>query len=175
MKKTLWLIFLSLCILLFSACGSDHGTASDTSDGTGSFHSVTQDVFPDAPPTLPVVFGEEQITAWRGTYSWETKNALGIGQAVCADSMHPIDIMKELPIVTAREDCAFVFDAPPDSMTVRRYPLGMMPSYENYETIIVEGSNISLSEGAALYEVIAKWEMSDKTYSGEVHYAFRIE
>ena len=51
----------------------------------------------------------------------------------------------------------------------------MMPSYENYETIIVEGSNISLSEGAALYEVIAKWEMSDKTYSGEVHYAFRIE
>jgi hypothetical protein len=89
--------------------------------------------------------------------------------------MHPIDIMKELPIVTAGEDCAFVFDAPPDSMTVRRYPLGMMPSYENYETIIVEGSNISLSEGAALYEVIAKWEMSDKTYSGEVHYAFRIE
>ena len=161
MKKTLWLIFLSLCILLFSACGSDHGTASDTSDGTGSFHSVTQDVFPDAPPTLTVVCGEESVTAWRGTYSWETNNALGIGTpgsglAVCADSMHPIDIMKELPIVTAGEDCAFVFDAPPDSMTVRRYPLGMMPSYENYETIIVEGSNISLSEGAALYEVIAK-------------------
>ena len=72
MKKTLWLIFLSLCILLFSACGSDHATASDTSDGTGSFLSVTEKVFPDAPPTLTVVCGEESVTAWRGTYSWET-------------------------------------------------------------------------------------------------------
>ncbi len=174
MKKTFWLIFLSLSVFLFSACGS-HSENPDASDGTGSFHSVTQDIFPDAPPTLTVSCGEVQVTAWRGTYSWETHNALGIGQAVCADSMHPLDVMKELPMVTAGEDCAFVFDAPPDSMTVRRYPLGMMPSYENFETIIVEGSSISLSEGAALYEVIAKWEKSDETYSGDAHYAFRTE
>ena len=37
------------------------------------------------------------------------------------------------------------------------------------------GESPAVLEGAALYEVIAKWEMSDKTYSGEVHYAFRIE
>lgn len=167
----LTVLFL-ICVFVLTGCRLISPDDVGADSGTPTF---VQKRFPDAPPSLTVISGEEQITAWRGTYSWETKNALGIGQAVCADSMHPIDIMKELPIVTAGEDCAFVFDAPPDSMTVRRYPLGMMPSYENYETIIVEGSYISLSEGAALYEVIAKWEMSDKTYSGEVHYAFRIE
>ena len=67
MKKTLWLIFLSLCVFLFFACGSQSET-SDTSDGTVGVPTVTENVFPDAPPNLTVTSGEEQIIAWRGTY-----------------------------------------------------------------------------------------------------------
>ena len=128
MKMRLWFMYLLLCIVLLSSCAVDG--AAETFAETGEFHSVTQEVFPDAPPTLTVVYGEEQITAWRGTYSWETVNALGIGQAVQADSMHPLDAVKDFPEefpvlhVAEGESVALYCDAIYDSRTVRYYPDG---------------------------------------------------
>ena len=175
MKKTLWLIFLSLCVFLFSACGSDHGATSDTSDGTGSFHSVTQEVFPDAPPSLTVISGEESVTAWRGTYSWERVNALGIGQAVCADSMHPLDaandFSEEFPVLRAKDGDSLQlhFDVPPDSMSVRYYPDG----WDSYDPAAISYTS-AFEVKTGLYEIIAEWNDTTENYSGMVHYAFRV-
>lgn len=175
MKKTLWLIFLSLGVFLLSACGS-HSENPDASDGTGSFHSVTQEVFPEVPPTMTVVCGDASITAWRGTYSWETHNLLGIGQAVCADSMHPLDAARdfpeEFPVLNAEDGDSLQvhFDVPPDSMSVRYYPDG----WDSYDpSSICYSSQIDVRTG--LYEIIAEWNKPTENYSGEVHYAFRVE
>lgn len=169
------MILMLICAYTVTSCRTavpaDVGSGSDSD--TPAF--VEQETFPDIPPTLTVSCGEEQITAWRGTYSWEVVNALGIGQAVCADSMHPLEVLETVPVLTAGADIQLFFDAPPDSMIIRRYPLGAMQSYENYETIITDGGRMSLSDGTALYEVIAGWDKSDKTYSGDAYYAFRTE
>lgn len=175
MKKTLYLIFLLLCVFLFSACGSAYGATSDTSDGKGGFHSVTQEVFPDAPPSLTVISGEESVTAWRGTYSWERVNALGIGQAVQADSMHPLDAAndfpEEFPVLRAKDGDSLQlhFDAPPDSMSVRYYPDG----WDSYDPAAISYTS-QIEVRAGLYEIVAEWTKPTENYSGKVHYAFRL-
>ena len=169
---------LLLCTLLFTSCAVDG--AAETFAETGEFHSVTQEVFPDAPPTLTVVYGEEQITAWRGTYSWETVNALGIGQAVQADSMHPLDAVKDFPEefpvlhVAEGESVALYFDAIYNSRTVRYYPDGW-DSYDAAE-IHTTGPRTSpkMQVKTGLYEIIAEWNDTTENYSGTVHYAFRV-
>jgi len=181
MKKTLYLIFLSLCVFLFFACGSAHRATSDTSDGKGGFHSVTQEVFPDAPPSLTVISDEESVTAWRGTYSWETHNLLGIGQAVQADSMHPLDAARDYPEefpvlhISEGESVELYFDALYDSRTVRYYPDGW-DSYDAAE-IHTTGPRTSpkMRVKTGLYEIIAEWNDTTENYSGTVHYAFRVE
>ncbi len=180
MKKMLWLLSLVLSISLFTACGGNSAQA-DAVDGTGSFLSVTQEVFPDAPPTMTVVCGEEQITAWRGTYSWETVNALGIGQAVQADSMHPLDAAKDFPeafpVLHAADGDAvqLYFDALYDSKTVRYYPDGW-DSYDAAEIYTTgSGTSPTIHVKTGLYEFIVTWDKQTENYSGTVHYAFRVE
>lgn len=165
-------VLVLICVFVLTGCRLVSTDDIGADSGTPTF---VQKSFPDAPPMLTVVYGEEQITAWRGTYSWETFNALGIGQAVQADSMHPLDDLTEIPVLTVDDDAVFSFDAAPDDITVRRYPLDGMVSYDTYETIIVDGSGLSLPDGAALYEVIAEWNKKNETYSGDAYYAFRTE
>lgn len=175
MKRLFWLLVLILSVTLLAACGK---TAADNENtaGTGTFLSVAQDVFPDAPPFLTVISDEESVTAWRGTYSWERVNALGIGQAVQADSMHPIDAAndfpEEFPVLRAKDGDSLQlhFDVPPDSMSVRYYPDG----WDSYDPAAISyTSQFELRTG--LYEIIAEWNKPSENYSGKVHYAFRIE
>lgn len=180
MRKRFWFMhMLLLCMMLFSSCAVD-GAAAETFAETGEFRSVTQDVFPDAPPMMTVVCGEEQIIAWRGTYSWETVNALGIGQAVQADSMHPLDAARDYPEefpvlhISEGESVELYFDALYDSRTVRYYPDGW-DSYDAAE-IHTTGPRTSpkMQVKTGLYEIIAEWNDTTENYSGTVHYAFRV-
>ena len=180
MKMKLWLILLSLCVFMLFACGSDHGTTSDTTDGSGSFRSVTETGFPKAPPNMIVVCGEESVTAWRGTYSWHVLLDNGMGSGKHADSFHPLTAGDAVPVITAGDgaEVTLVFEIPAEvplpltSLEVRRYPADA-EAHEDYETVTAEGGVLTLTEDNALYEVIAAWDVSDGAYSGTAHYAFR--
>lgn len=181
MKQMLWLLILVLSISLLTACGGNSAQVG-TVDGTGSFLSVTQEVFPDAPPTMTVVCGEEQITAWRGTYSWNILLDNGMGRGKHADSMHPLTALDGVPVIAAHDGMEVTLrfevspetDLPVQSLEVRRYRIDTK-NFDEYETVTVEGTALMLTEDDALYEVIASWDVSDGAYSGTAHYAFRVE
>ena len=134
----------------------------------------------ETPPHLFVSVDGEPYKAWRGTYSWETVNASGIGCAVHADSMHPLDAAADhpgdMPLLGVSDGGAVQlrFDVPPDSMTVRYYPDGW-DSHDAADVRTWDGSTTALEVKSGLYEIIAEWSGNAENYSGEVHYAFRIE
>ena len=178
MKRLFWLLVLILSVTLLAACGK---TAADTENtaGTGTFLSVAQDVFPEAPPMMTVVCGEESVTAWRGTYSWHVQLDGDLGRGKQADSMHPLDV-SDIPVIAVGETTTvtLAFDVPQDaavpmqSIIVRRYRIDA-DDYEDYETVTADGTALTLTAEDALYEVIASWDVSDGAYSGDAHYAFR--
>ena len=175
MKRLFLLLVLLLSVVLLAACGGN----SAASDSTGSFLSVTQEVFPEAPPMMTVVCGEQSVTAWRGTYSWHVQLDGGMGRGKQADSMHPLAV-SDIPVVAVGETAAVTlsFDIPQDaavpmqSIIVRRYRIDA-DDYEDYETVAADGAVLTLTAEEALYEVIASWNVSGGAYSGEAHYAFR--
>ena len=170
-------VLVLICVFVLTGCRLISPDDVSADSGTPTF---VQKPFPDAPPSLTVISEEEQITAWRGTYSWETVSALGIGQAVQADSMHPLDAANDFPEefpvlhISEGESVELYFDALYDSRTVRYYPDGW-DSYDAAE-IHTTGPRTSpkMQVKTGLYEIIAEWNDTTENYSGTVHYAFRV-
>ncbi len=178
MKRMYRLLSLVLTVVLLTSCGGN-SVQADPADGTGSFLSVTQDVFPDAPPTMTIVCGEESVTAWRGSYSWHILLDNGMGRGKHADSMHPLSALDGVPVIAADDgtEVTLVFEVPEaelpvTSLEVRRYRTDA-EDYEDYETVTVDGTTLTLTGDDALYEVIASWDVSDGAYRGTARYAFR--
>ena len=175
MKRVFWLLILILSVSLFAACG---GKAAVT-ESTAGFLSVTQEVFPEAPPQMTVVCGEESVTAWRGSYSWHVLLEDGFRRGKQADSVHPLSssavpviAVGETTVVTLTFDIPQGTEIPIQSIEVRRYRIDA-DDYEDYETVTTDGGALTLTAEDALYEVIASWDVSDGAYNGEAHYAFR--
>ena len=66
------------------------------------------------PPEMTVVCNGKQITALRGTYSWEYQNEDGTSTAIEADSMHPLDAqeyMPDLPLAYSYQSSVSAFRA----------------------------------------------------------------
>ena len=175
MKRLFLLLVLLLSVVLLSACSEN---IAET-ENTGMFLSVTQESFPEAPPMMTIVCGEESVTAWRGTYSWHVMLDGDLGRGKQADSMHPLAV-SNVPVIAVGETTTvtLAFDIPQDaavpmqSIIVRRYRIDA-DDYEDYETVTADGTALTLTAEEALYEVIASWNVSDGAYSGEAHYAFR--
>ena len=125
------------------------------------------------PPELVVVLGDQEITAWKGTYSWMWEED-GVGQGVCADSLHPLEVMDDLPVLNGMpgDQLMLIFGGVPDKADVICYwvegkdltvcPMGDMSA----------GGQLTLPENCAgtLWIVEGKWESGE--YTGQAQYAF---
>ena len=167
------LILILACMCAVTGCRS---AAPTDIKGETQAPVMMQSDFPDEPPHLYVTCAESTVRAWRGTYSWEIRRPLGLGEAVMADSHHPLDIIDEIPFVAADSttEVSLTFAEHPDSITVNCYRPDGDPGAV-HSTVKINGTTFSLSEEDMLYEVIAEWNSDSRAYSGCVYYAFRTE
>lgn len=136
------------------------------------------------PPELVIVCNGEQITALKGTYSWEYKNEDGTCTGIEADSMHPLEskeYMSELPLayscISAIDafKAYLQFDIAPDDIEIRYWSTDCWNEFTaeskeldiQAETGLEDGMNTTshsakLLEGNYIYEVIAKWSSSEE-------------
>ena len=125
------------------------------------------------PPDLTVTCRGRTVTAWRGTYSWQWTDHLGSGEGVSSDSPHPLDVLKELPVLEAGpgDKILLSFSVEPDSITAARFSSEGLDSEEiGLET----GHSLALPEmgGHSVYMVQARWDQT--AVSGAAVYAFYI-
>lgn len=132
----------------------------------------------DSPPDLTVSCGAGEVTAWRGSYTWEWGDGI-TAQGVCADSPHPLDVLEELPILAAEpgDRLTLTAAARPDGLSVYAYRVEDIPASTR-----IEGTEVSLSGGNTLvlpengtgtvYEVRGTWDMD--TWGGSACYAFYV-
>ena len=146
------------------------------------------------PPELPVVSGEKQITALKGTYSWTYQNKDGTSTGIEADGMHPLECqeyMETLPIgystISSRDSflASFQFEVTPDEMLIQfwsadewNHPEAKSEelSVQAIEVDFADGRNTTdyqarLLEGNYIYQVIAKWNGREE-YGGTAYYSF---
>lgn len=144
---------------------NEHSVISDsTSPETNGM------VYP-SPPQLFLATEEGLIPAMTGTYSWRCPGSDGTTMFVEADSYHPLQSQKFLPVIETRESfIQLQFDSsyvPPYDMSIQCW------SDVHWDDIRAKGQSITavdnkipLFEGGYIYEITAKWS------SGIVHYAF---
>ena len=146
------------------------------------------------PPEMTVVCNGKQITALRGTYSWEYQNEDGTSTAIEADSMHPLEaqeFMTYLPLAYSYQSSVsafrayFQFVVAPDEIDVVYWSTDCWnkPSEDSRELEVqaievdfVDGSYstdhvMKLVDGNYIYEVVAKWNSSVE-YGGTAYYSF---
>lgn len=109
----------------------------------------------DGPPTLVVTCGEQEITAWRGSYSWHRLTKLKHRMGAVADSPHPLDVMEELPVLSARPgdrmELTFqaekksLFEAEPWEVHVMAYS-----AQEADDPFNAEGTEVPLQDGTLI-------------------------
>ena len=166
------------------------------SDGLGMSQDdiiIVPKVFKE-PPELTIVCGEEQVTALKGTYSWEYSNGDGTSTGIEADSLHPLDskeYMNELPLAYSYKSSVdsfkvhLQFEAAPDEVEIRYWDESCWNDYSvESEELIVQTLEVDyvdggfstdyiakLLEGNYMYEVVAKWNRSEN-YGGTARYSF---
>ena len=131
-------------------------------------------IFPLAPPHLAVICDETAVYAWRGTSSWMTVDADGMGSGIESDSPHPLQCKDSLPIleITKKSTISLRFEAAPSKITVKRYK-SSTTDYDDFDKIEVNGTSFEAKSGDYVYEIIASWNGTD--YNGTVYYAFKTE
>ena len=131
-------------------------------------------IFPLAPPYLAVICDETAVYAWRGTSSWMTVDADGMGSGIESDSPHPLQCKDSLPIleITKKSTISLRFEAAPSKITVKRYK-SSTTDYDDFNEIEVNGTSFEAKSGDYVYEIIASWNGTD--YNGTVYYAFKTE
>ena len=131
-------------------------------------------IFPLALPHLAVICDETAVYAWRGTSSWMTVVAEGMGSGIESDSPHPLQYKDSLPIleITKKSTISLRFEAAPSKITVKRYK-SSTTDYDDFNEIEVNGTSFEAKSGDYVYEIIASWNGTD--YNGTVYYAFKTE
>lgn len=132
----------------------------------------------EKPPALAVVCGDTSLGALMGTASWMYKNEDGTFSGINADSMHPLDSNSKeylLLLETTEPIAALRFQENPDSISVHCWDAKHWgDTFAESEPIAAKGNEISLKQGAYIYEVIATWD-SNEDYGGTVYYSFYID
>ena len=155
---------------------------------------MEQDGVLTEPPELTVVCNEKQITALRGTYSWEYQNKDGTSTAIEADSMHPLEskeYMPDLPLAYSAYSSVSSFRAhlqfpvTPDEVEIVYWNEDCWGNPSADKTVLpvktieidfADGSwgvdySAELIAGNCIYEIIARWNSSEE-YNGTAHYSF---
>jgi hypothetical protein len=118
------------------------------------------------------------LTALLGTYSWRYENEDGTMAGIEADSLHPLDAVKDLPAIIKSDDMSeieLIFSMPPDLFTVRRWLdkySGDAQAYgQYYEMMEVSNKAVALSNdgNGYVYEIHATWQQ------GNAYYAFYVK
>ncbi len=128
-----------------------------------------------SPPNLYILTKEgDSIRAMTGTYSWRWTDSNGQIHGVDADSPHPLQAQKYLPIIeTTEPSLQLQFDISTHGEPYDRRIQCWSDEY--WDMIDMEGQqlaitndSISLLEGGYIYELTARWN------HGTVHYAFYV-
>ena len=148
-------------------------TDSDAMEADVQLPSVPT-IFPLAPPYLSVIGDNNAVYAWRGTSSWMTVDADGMGSGIESDSPHPLQCKDSLPIleIVKKSTITLRFEAAPSKITVKRYK-SSTTDYDDFDEIEVNDTSFEAKSGDYVYEIIASWNGTD--YSGTVYYAFKTE
>lgn len=117
-------------------------------------------------PVLQIQDSEQTLLVSSGSYEWTLTLPDGTFQSTIACGAYPPDAADQLPLLTASEQTlplAWDCDAPPDSLTLRRWSL----SGEAMPELVLPDDSLSLTPGDWIYEISASWPQ------GSVCYAFR--
>lgn len=143
----------------------------------GLLNSENVTVILEKPPALSVISDETSFTALLGSYSWEQMNSDGTVEAIIADSAHPLDCQRLLPMFeTTEKTAALRFTEEPDSiLNVQCWSdEHWSDSTANSEAVAVHGNTIELKSGGYIYEITAQWE-AESGYGGTAHYSVYIK
>lgn len=112
---------------------------------------------------------KHKATALLGTRSWRRWNS-----AYSADSLHPLDSVGFMPVITKTEELKVItlsFASAPDEYSARYWTednIGKIEEYETKDTAVeINNNTITLpeSELGLIYEIHAIWSQGDAYYS----------
>lgn len=144
-------------------------------------------------PALTVIYGDETLTALKGTNSWRYSNGDGTQTCIEADSMHPLQSKEYMPSLNLLPSIrssveplrAYLeWEVMPDDISVRcrsaaHWGKSESQSEEIPVSILMFDSEpptaslatIKLKDGDYVYEVSAKWNRFEN-WGGSAHYSF---
>lgn len=191
--RTLSVIVLALFLLTTSSCYNNHepnNTEINYSETvTANEQDNTQTII-KTPPALSVIYGNESITALKGTSSWKYANDDGTSTAIESDSMHPLQAKEYMTPLVLMPSIYSHFDPHtaylcweyvPDSVSVKCWNESCWNKFDSEFTeitVTVPDStsedkyfSFNINDGNYIYEVIATWEDNQK-YGGTAYYSF---
>lgn len=126
------------------------------------------------PPKLEIVYDGGQFEGTKGTFSWFYDTGDGTWTAVCADSLHPLQMMKHLQMVSCgSSQIRLQFEDDPDSVSVRCWPDSQWGKPDAVsEAVSVWNHTAELKSGAWIYEVTATWNEDGSSFHGTATYVF---
>lgn len=131
----------------------------------------------DEPPDLVVICEEQEVTAWKGSYSWTRPAGSDRMEGTIACGPAPLDVIEDLPVIFAEagDQVVLIFAGVPDKLQVKYYLAeDQTAESQSVEQSLMSGNVLVLPEGDAgkVYEVHAKWESGGN--DGSALYAFYI-
>ncbi len=172
MKTTLSILLLTAALLLAGCTSAGAGDPMPMPPETDAQNADAADPFGFL--AMEAHFGKAKVRAWRGTFSWTSDNGLGMKNSTHADSAHPLeaaDSMEILP-VTGPGEITLVFADNPDTVEVKRYPVG--GKMTDGEPVPSGGLTFMAGPGEYVYEIIARWIGPNRIDTGTAHFAFRV-
>jgi hypothetical protein len=132
-----------------------------------------QEVTFQSPPKLEILYDGGKFEAWKGTYSWFYDTGDGTIAAVMADGLHPLQLKKELELVSCGSNqIRLLFEAAPDSFSVRCWPKSDFGNTDAVsERAQLWNNTLKLNQGGWIYEVTATWN-GGGTWHGTATYVF---
>lgn len=145
------------------------------------------------PPALTVIYGDETLTALKGTSSWRYSNGDGTQTGIEFDSMYPLQAKEHmtplnlLPSVRSSTEplrAYLEWSVMPDDISVRCWSTAHWGKTESQSeeipvSIVMLDSDppaaslasVKLKDGDYIYEISAKWNRFEN-WGGTAHYSF---
>ena len=198
MKKTLLAVWVGIVLFSCIGCEKESEKVLYLPEASSDFIFATtqplhkNDVFPEEPSHMDVIFGEARIRAMRGSYSWRVDGEDGESQYVIADSVHPLSAKEHMPCLNLQAvnssdsyTAQLVFDAPPRKVTAKAWPVEAFEDQSiRAEEAFVDAIEIDYADGRNscdytlhikndnyIYQINAEWEKSGE-YGGSAEYCF---
>jgi hypothetical protein len=133
-----------------------------------------QEVTFQNPPKLEILYDGGKTEARKGTFSWFYDTGDGTMAAVMADGLHPLQLKKELELVSCGSNqIRLAFEEAPDSFTVRCWPKRDFGNTDAVsEPAQLWNNTLALNKGGWIYEVTATWNAEGSPYYGTATYVF---